>query len=178
MRKPALYSSSRPEQAARAPNPAEQPDVASAAPPSRRRFVPTNNQLLWATILVLAALLAYSLVLRPVQRKLTQDDINAAVLKTLETQTLPSEYAKAYDNIRPSVVRVISYVNKSRLKDDKTAQLPKGGARPKPLGPARAASAPGGDDEEIEHGVGTGVVIVDKGVILTNLHVVSGADRI
>jgi len=30
----------------------------------------------------------------------------------------------------------------------------------------------------VEHGVGTGVVIIDKGVILTNLHVVSGADSI
>ena len=28
----------------------------------------------------------------------------------------------------------------------------------------------------VERGVGTGVVIVDKGIILTNLHVVSGAE--
>ena len=38
-----------------------------------------------------------------------------------------------------------------------------------------------GKDEkgkESEQGVGTGVVIVDKGVILTNLHVVSGAQKI
>jgi S1-C subfamily serine protease len=41
-------------------------------------------------------------------------------------------------------------------------------------------AAPGDedDDDDIEQGVGTGVVIIDKGVILTNLHVVSGADRI
>ncbi len=32
--------------------------------------------------------------------------------------------------------------------------------------------------KEVEHSVGTGVVIVDKGVILTNLHVVRGADRL
>jgi S1-C subfamily serine protease len=32
--------------------------------------------------------------------------------------------------------------------------------------------------QEIEHGVGTGVVIVDKGTILTNLHVVQAADTI
>jgi serine protease DegQ len=31
---------------------------------------------------------------------------------------------------------------------------------------------------EVERGVGTGVVIVDKGVILTNLHVVAGAEKI
>jgi S1-C subfamily serine protease len=50
--------------------------------------------------------------------------------------------------IRPSVVRVTGY----------------------------RAGKPGADD--IEHGVGTGVVIVDKGVILTNLHVVQTADTI
>ena len=42
---------------------------------------------------------------------------------------------------------------------------------------AQAARADGRrQDDEVEHGVGTGVVIVDKGMILTNLHVVAGAD--
>jgi S1-C subfamily serine protease len=130
---------------------------------------------------LLAALLALSLALalRPAQRKLTQEDINAAVLKTLETQVLPSEYAKAYENIRPAVVRVVSYVKKSRLaKEDKESTAAKGTAKPKPLGPATGDAPAGVPDDEVEHGVGTGVVIIDKGVILTNLHVVSGADRI
>ena len=87
-----------------------------------------------------------------------------------------AEYARAYDNIRPSVVRVVSYVKKSRLQD-KAAKLSRGTAKPKPLGPALGAQNDA-DEEEVEHGVGTGVVIVDKGVILTNLHVVSGSDRI
>lgn len=34
------------------------------------------------------------------------------------------------------------------------------------------------DDEKGERGVGTGVVIIDKGVILTNQHVVQGAERV
>jgi S1-C subfamily serine protease len=51
------------------------------------------------------------------------------------------------------------------------------GAKPKPLGPAPGPTATA-DDDEVEQGVGTGVVIIDKGIILTNLHVVSGADRI
>jgi S1-C subfamily serine protease len=67
------------------------------------------------------------------------------VLRTLETKTLPSPAAKAYEVVRPSVVRVRG------LDTD-----------------------PDGDDE-IERGVGTGVVIVDKGIILTNLHVVARA---
>jgi S1-C subfamily serine protease len=137
----------------------------------------SSPKLLWIAILLLAATLAYSLSLglQPRQRVLTQQDINAAVLKTLETQVLPSEYSKAYENIRPSVVRVLSYVKKSRLKDDSHAKLY---AKPKPLGPATGTEEMAENDEEVENGVGTGVVIIDKGIILTNLHVVSGADRI
>jgi S1-C subfamily serine protease len=78
----------------------------------------------------------------------TQKDIDAGVLHTLETKPLPSPAAKAAEIIRPSVVRV------QGLTLDEI----------------------GG--EEIEHGIGSGVVIVDKGVILTNLHVVAGAKRV
>ncbi len=134
--------------------------------------------VMWSAIALLAALLALSLGLNTgaAPRKITQADINAAVLKTLETQPLPSEYAKAYETVRPSVVRVVSYVKKSRLKDEKTARMH--AAKPKQLDPAGSGDRRDGDDEEIEAGVGTGVVIVDKGIILTNLHVVSGADSI
>ena len=85
--------------------------------------------LLWFAILLLSALLAFSLSLslRPQQRQITQKEINAAVLKTMETQVLPSEYAKAYENVRPSVVRVVSYVKKSRLQESmgKSHGMPK-----------------------------------------------------
>lgn len=195
MRRPALYSRSvrpgggptetgSPDGAAPAASPAlpATPAGQSHQPVRRFSFQAASPRLLWSAIAVLALLLvlAIALALRPGQRRLTQEDINAAVLKTLETTALPSEYAKAYEAIRPSVVRVISYVKKSRLKDSKEALAERHAhAKPKPLGPA-----PGGkpaapdDDEEIENGVGTGVVIVDKGVILTSLHVVAGADRI
>ncbi|HSI54774.1 MAG: S1C family serine protease [Ramlibacter sp.] len=185
MRRPALYSSSRPGRPAQDAGPAATAQPAQPAAPDARaksRFSLSSPKLLWAAILLLAAALVAmsALTLQHGQRRLTQEDINAAVLKTLETQTLPSEYAKAYENIAPSVVRVVSYVKKSRLKEDPAkAKLAKGGAKPKPLGPAPADPPPtAGEDEEVEHGVGTGVVIIDKGVILTNLHVVSGADRI
>ena len=152
MRRPALYSSSRrPAQDAVSlppPVPAAQP--AGAVPATPAFFSWSNPRLLWAALLVLTVLLliSLSLALRPMQRKLTQEDINAAVLKTLETTQLPSAAAKAYDVIRPSVVRVTGY---GKSKD-------------------------GQDD--VEYGVGTGVVIVDKGIILTNLHVVQGAQTI
>ena len=188
MRRPALYSSSsrpgRPEQNSPDTSPASPPESAAGllGQPSRASRIGaslSSPKALWFAIVLLAALLTLSLSLglRPVQRKLTQEDINAAVLKTMETQVMPSEYAKAYDNIRPSVVRVISYVKKSRLKED-SEKSARAGAKPKPLGPASGADGVPKEDEDVEHGVGTGVVIIDKGVILTNLHVVSGADRI
>jgi len=186
MRRPALYSSSRPTtptEQATGDAPATEP---IAMPPRRRRLNLSSPAWLWAAIVLLAGALAFSIHqgLASSQRKLTQEDVNAAVLKTMETQVLPSEYAKAYENVFPSVVRVVSYVKKSRLKEDEAPRPFHGHAhassKPKPLGPAPSPDAPAAadSDEEVEQGVGTGVVIIDKGVILTNLHVVSGADRI
>ena len=130
------------------PNPAAHP----APVAKRRRFQLSSTSLLWAAIIVLAAALAFTFShgMRTGQRKLTQDDINAAVLKTMETHVLPSEYAKAYENILPSVVRVVSYVKKSRLKEDHPAAA-RSGAKPKPLGPATGGAAPAADDDEVEH---------------------------
>ncbi len=87
--------------------------------------------------------------MKPQPRDITQGDIDAAVLHTLETKHLPSAAARAYEIIRPSVVRVRGLGHHD--KDE---------------------------DEDVETGVGSGVVIVDKGVILTNLHVVAGARRV
>ncbi len=186
MRRPALYSSSRPARAAGAQphsaadeklTPAQPIEAAAPSPAPRRRWRQAAGSpwLLWAAILLLGGALVFTQAWRPMQRKLTQEDINAAVLKTMETQVMPSEYARAYENIRPSVVRVVSYVKKSRLKEEE-AKLARKEAKPKPLGPATADVT--GEGDEVENGVGTGVVIIDKGVILTNLHVVSGADRV
>lgn len=191
MRRQALYSSSRPSAPAQAdadaaadrpgagPGPSdvpfEAPDTAARA---KRLRKPSPTEWLGLMVMLLAGLLVWSLSLQlgPAQRRLTQDDIDAAVLKTLSTQNLPSEYAKAYENIRPSVVRVVGYVRADRLKPP-TGSKPAAGNTPGAKPPKTAASAPAGN-EEVEFGVGTGVVIVDKGIILTNLHVVSGADRI
>jgi S1-C subfamily serine protease len=182
MRRPALYSSSRPARSGApvppTPDGTPSPDSAPAAAPTRKRRLlaaAASPAMLWVAILLLAGGLVASLVLNPMQRRLTQEDINRAVMKTMETQVMPSEYARAYENVRPAVVRVVSYIKKSRLKEEEQKLLART-AKPKPLGPAQADLT--GDGDEVENGVGTGVVIIDKGVILTNLHVVSGADRI
>ncbi len=118
-----------------------------------RHVAAHNIRLLWAVVGLLALMLAISLSfsLYPAGHKLTQKDINAAVLKTLETTVLPSPAVKAYDTIIPSVVRVVGLGKPVKDKDG---------------------------DEHSDRSVGTGVVITDKGIILTNLHVVQGAETI
>jgi S1-C subfamily serine protease len=162
MPRPALYSSSRnarrPALDAAAPIAAPTAEAsADASPTASAATLPGATSIsrrhlrtLWSVVLLLTVLLGTSLWLhqRPPDRKITQEDIDAAVLRTLETTTLPSAAARAVDAIAPSVVRVVGY---GRSKNGK---------------------------EEVERGVGTGVVIVDKGIILTNLHVVLGSDRI
>ena len=121
-------------------------------------FRVNNLYLLWSVIGLLALMLTISLSLgiRPDVRRLTQKDIDAAVLKTLETTVLPSPAAKAYEAISPSVVRVVGLGKNNAKEGEKNIE---------------------GKDER-ERSVGTGVVITDKGIILTNLHVVQGAEKI
>ena len=110
-----------------------------------------------AALLVLAAALML-VVLRPGPRAITQDDIDAAVRESLEKEPLPSAAAAAYEAILPSVVRVVSLMDENDSGDDKSDK----------------------PDERraMERGLGTGVVIIDNGTILTNLHVVWGAKKI
>ncbi len=164
MRKPALYSSSGRSRPNLAGNDAPGATGAQAspppkpAPPSRlsgliEQISGKQLYLLWSVVGLLALMLAvsFSLLLRPAARQPTQDDINAAVLKTLEKSILPSPAVKAYDAISPSVVRIVGMGKDKDSKDSK---------------------------EDSELSVGTGVVITDKGIILTNLHVVRSAETI
>ena len=158
MRKPALYSSSRRSRdllasmASVAEGDPGQPEGAPVAPlrrSSRWRRWGRSPRVMWSAMALLAVLLGVSWYGPFASRApaLTQKDIDAAVLRTLTTQVLPSATARAAEKIRPSVVRVAGVTKNKK-------------------------------GEEVESSVGTGVVIVDKGVILTNLHVVQGAQTI
>ena len=169
MRRPPLYSSSdRSRNAARTAPAAGQPippaggdatpvdgaPPAAAKRPGRiarlRNAIRRSERLLMlgAGALIAAAIVYGNGLLHPQSRELTQEDIDGAVMHTLETKTLPSQAARAYEAIRNSVVRVREFDRED------------------------------GDNDDTESGVGTGVVIVDKGIILTNLHVVSSAKRV
>jgi S1-C subfamily serine protease len=92
------------------------------------------------------------------QQALTQDDIDEAVRTTLENEVLPSPYSRAYEAIAGSVVRVVGL-------DDETVTPSK-------------QDATEIDPSDHRRSTGSGVVIIDNGTILTNLHVVTGAKRI
>ena len=165
MKRITLYSSSRPSMtgiATRTNHPDrlksphqgnENPSAQAANQRPRfswRNFYQRRERLLWVAAGGLFALLlvfTYTAIKTTPPRQITQEDIRAAVLHTLETNTLPSPAKKAYEVIRPSIVRV-------------------------------RGLEPGKDGKDTEKSVGTGVVIVDKGIILTNLHVVLGAKRL
>ncbi|QGW81221.1 S1C family serine protease [Variovorax paradoxus] len=146
------------------------PDSPVSPPQGKPRWQPGRRS--FAFLVVLCAIAVGSAWWpRQGARALTQKDIDSAVLRTLQTNTLPSPAAKAAEIVRPSVVRVVGYGPEKATPEAKTQKRGRNLAKGKP---PEADPPPG----ETERGVGTGVVIVDKGVILTNLHVVAGAETI
>jgi S1-C subfamily serine protease len=119
-------------------------------------FSQRHTAPLWAAtgaLLALVLMLGLSLW-RPGAHAITQDDIDAAVRESLEKEPLPSQATAAYEAILPSVVRVVGLLNENDNDEDKPEQ------------------------RAMERSLGTGVVIIDNGTILTNLHVVAGAKKI
>ena len=228
MKKAALYSSSATSRTP-PPEPPEIPPETAPRAPLRARitawFERRDRVTLFFGSVVLAALLAATPALivwhqQSPSGELQQEEIDAAVLHTLETQPLPSRAAKAAELVRQSVVRVNGWAvvpeddddsdddakdsskdgspgkdrkergerktgkdakkdaakdakketakdrTKDRSKDKSAAAKGKPGAQKKPEGKERVVST------------GSGVVILENGTILTNLHVVAGAKRL
>ena len=189
MKKAPLYSRSRPP--ARAPDDAAAGEAVStgtpaaaaaptgAAPAARGgRFkarLIRHERRLWAgaVLVLVAAGLALNASMAPREPALTMAQIDAAMRKSIEEKPLPSPVSAAYDAVLPSVVRVVGLMtegddgsDRDMSKEAKGTNDVKGG---KDTHPARSP---------VERGVGTGVVIIDNGTILTNLHVINGAKRI
>jgi S1-C subfamily serine protease len=135
-----------------ASDPAPVADARAASGARAPRRLPALSRTAERVLLLMAgaALVAllFAVQQAPVQRKLSQQDIDKAVLHTLATKDVPSQQARAAANVAPSVVMV-------RGVDE------------------------GKDGEpQVEEGVGTGVVIVDTGIILTNMHVALAAKQL
>jgi S1-C subfamily serine protease len=160
MKRPVLYSRSPSSQAKAAGAAASSAVGASPAPvaaavpaiadaPGARLSRRTERLLLVLSGAAVAALiLVGTRAAGPTPRPITQKDIDKAVLHTLATKDLPSPQARAAEKVARSVVMVR-------------------GVEPSKDG-----------EPEIEEGVGTGVVIVDSGIILTNMHVALAAKQL
>ena len=167
MKKAPLYSRSRVPARADAAAPApDSTTTASAGPTGSRgaRFaaaVARRERWIWAGVVTLLMVAGLALTASHPSKPaaLTMAQIDAAMRQSIEDKPLKTAAARAYEAILPSVVRVVGLMSEA---DD--------------------GSDPKGDDMKgisaFERGVGTGVVIIDNGTILTNLHVIHGAKRI
>jgi S1-C subfamily serine protease len=160
MKRVPLYSRShRPTEAPAEAAPVAAVDAAASAPAAPRsrlgRALLRHERRLWAVALI--ALVAAAWWLNPglnAKPPLTMEQIDAGIRQSIEDKPLISAASRAYDAIIPSVVRVVGLMTEG---DD------------------------GSDNKEngtVERGIGTGVVIIDNGTILTNLHVIAGAKKV
>ena len=154
--KKGFYSAAKAKTPAPLPEPGTKVVVESARRGWRDRYKRHEKLFLFAAGVALASgLVSLHAAFEPVQREVTQADIDQAVARTLETKPVPSPAVKAYQAVRSSIVRVRALTpEKDPLELDERR--------------AEAATA----------ATGSGVVIIDRGVILTALHVVGGATRV
>jgi S1-C subfamily serine protease len=168
MKRPPLYSSAR-QREARTPAAAPVADAAALTPAGApvaaakrsarlARWAARHERKLWASAVL--ALFGTSMLYaarEPKVAPLTMEQVDWAMRKSIDEKPLPSASAKAVEAVGGSVVRVVGLMS----EDDDGSDKP-----------------PDKDHAPMERGVGSGVVIVDTGIILTNLHVVSGARKI
>ena len=170
MKKAPLYSRSRAP--ARAADPSAATPEAAAVPvvvtrASRlRAALVRHERRVWAAalLLILAGGFAMNAARAPHKAPLTIEQIDAAIRQSIDDKPLPSPVTRAYDAVLPSVVRVVGLMTEGDDGSDNEEDSKKDDPH-KFHGP-------------VERGVGTGVVIIDNGTILTNLHVINGAKRI
>ncbi len=161
------------------------PVWADPAPPVRkqlwawcRNFAKRHDRTLPAVVAVVAvlAILGGWRLINPVPRALTQWDIDNAVKYTLSnTDPPPAETAVAAAVVGPSGVRVEGFLSPEHAAEEAKAEAAEARKnkdyKPVPL------HIPDGKQEEKPDATGTGVVIDDKGDIMTNLHVIRSTDR-
>jgi S1-C subfamily serine protease len=148
MRRASLYSNSPRSRVVARPAP-ERPEKPVARPATKWRDLYIKyERRLTLTAFAVLALVVLFQISKPTPVTLTRDDIDAAVQRTLAEQVLPSPAAKVFSAVHGAIVRVLTAAD--ALEYDEYAQRP----------------------------TGSGVVIVNRGTILTSLHVVAGAGRI
>jgi serine protease DegQ len=167
MKRQPLISRAPPTPGANLPTPEPAAEAVVLHKTTRKPFLERfRNEILLLLTFALFAWMFHSLRGNSApQQRLTQKQIDAAVMHTMENNALPSQAARAAEIIAPSVVRVRGFGS-----EEDAAKAGKADEKqPTQIDPA---------DAEEDVGIGSGVVIKEDGTILTNLHVVNGAKKI
>jgi S1-C subfamily serine protease len=148
----------------------------------------STAMVLLAVLLTLSVLYGWRLA-NPGPREYTQWDIDNAVKNTLEnTPPGPDQTTMASAIIAPSLVRVEGFMSPEhaaeiakKAEEEARAAARKAGKRYVPPTPEELekekAEAAGPDGKPRADATGSGVVISERGDILTNLHVIRSTDR-
>jgi serine protease DegQ len=159
MRRATHYSSARPKLPDTVPQAAPDP-----APVKPAKTIAIDRRALWALafgllVLAIAAAFLSGRVMRPAQPEAEAPKVADVAMA-----------AQAYEAVRGSVVRVRGFGETKKEAEQRKEAAKKADKGKDPKAPTEA------EDDETQ--TGTGVVIVDTGLILTNLHVVLGSKRI
>jgi serine protease DegQ len=151
----------------------EAPEVPREKPSSWKPFLQRNRRRLGMAAGVLAVVLIATAAwtFGPQLRGVSPAEVEAAIQRALEANPPRPTAADAYEKILPSVVHVRGLMTEADPEPAKPEEKKEENKEQKTVEDASADKAPAGN-------IGTGVVIVDTGIILTNLHVVNGAKRV
>ena len=138
-----------------------------------------------AAVLIAVGLFGAWQWFHPGPTALTQWDIDNAVKYTLSnTPPGPAETTVAAATVGPSVVRVDGFLSPEHAAQQaklEAAEAKKNHLKIQPMPPPKSSDGKDADKDkakdESPDSTGTGVVIDDKGDILTNLHVIHSTDR-
>ena len=151
-----------------------------------KAFTARHDRIIPASlaIVITLGLIGGWVLIHPAPKALTQWDIDNAVKYTIDhTDPAPAKTTVAAAVVAPSVVRVDGYLSpehaaaaaKAQAEQDRKNHVkPSDKTTPSKPPPPKTADA---KEDDRPDSTGSGVVIDEKGDILTNLHVIHSTDR-
>ena len=159
------------------------PSLRALAWQKTKAFTARHDRIVPASlaILVTLGLIGGWALVNPAPKPLTQWDIDNAVKYTIDhTPPAPAKTTVAAATVAPSVVRVDGYLSPEHVAEAAkaaAADAQKKHLKPPPVPPQQQQAKTADAKDTHPDSTGSGVVIDDKGDILTNLHVIHSTDR-